>query len=593
MSSCSFSSVCDAYDGGIVPSLNNPLASLSVSNASFIGCCRTRNVECTGTAEVPLNPGRQNETFNGSNTFTWCEWNGSNTTGTNNTHADGVSNGGAICMYNQSSATVSVSHCSFNNCFAYWDGGGILCANIKSVEIENNSFNSCTAQRNAGGGMCVVAITTCVRISGCEFQGCKANYYGGGLYLENFQVIEGCIRTESGEGESACVFDCSFTSCSVTNTHGGGMRCVTVPNQFKMRSTQFISCTAMGYGGGLNFDPNRASASNETIYYYFLFFHECKCKTGSNSYGHDVMYFDRYDLFNSSGNPFKECYTTNTDDQRVCYGYDYSSSGSWKFLHTEKKDWLKDKTLYVSVSGNDLNELCGSNESNPCKTVKKAFEMCEIQISLTITLMEGNHVSEATTVAIGTKKISVIGKGRAESSIGTGALSSVGTLFSVSTGHLGLLHMKVDCNSNANPSSSSVVVVSDGGGSLSLEDVVITTSVSSGDYVMSSSVFVVALSQLLMTDVEIINMNVSKSLFSEPDLSSSSSSSSSLSSSSSSALYLTATASGDSVLANVKVTNVKLTEGDGVVVAKSVKAGEIFGMMSTRTEGGQSGSNCF
>ncbi|KAH7829204.1 uncharacterized protein MONOS_17145 [Monocercomonoides exilis] len=58
--------------------------------------------------------------------------------------------------------------------------------------------------------------------------------------------------------------------------------------------------------------------------------------------------------------------------------------------------------------------------------------------------------------------------------------------------------MKVDCNSNANPSSPSVVVVSDGGGSLSLEDVVITTSVSSGEYVMSSSVFVVPLSQLSM-----------------------------------------------------------------------------------------------
>ncbi|KAH7829224.1 uncharacterized protein MONOS_17149 [Monocercomonoides exilis] len=146
--------------------------------------------------------------------------------------------------------------------------------------------------------------------------------------------------------------------------------------------------------------------------------------------------------------------------------------------------------------------------------------------------------------------------------------------------------MKVDCNSNANPSSPSVVVVSDGGGSLSLEDVVITTS-KTGDYVMSSSVFVVPLSQLSMVDVEIKDMNVSKSLFSEPDLSSSSSSSSSLSSLSSSALYLTATASGDSVLANVKVMNVKLTEGDGVVVAKSVKAGETFGMMSTRTEGGR------
>ncbi|KAH7819444.1 uncharacterized protein MONOS_7142 [Monocercomonoides exilis] len=80
-------------------------------------------------------------------------------------------------------------------------------------------------------------------------------------------------------------------------------------------------------------------------------------------------------------------------------------------------------------------------------------------------------------------------------------------------------------------------------------------------------------------------MNVSKSLFSEPDLPSPSSSSSL----SSSALYLTATASGDSVLANVKVMNVKLTEGDEVVVAKIVKAGETFGIMSTRTEGEQSG----
>ncbi|KAH7814949.1 uncharacterized protein MONOS_16686 [Monocercomonoides exilis] len=215
--------------------------------------------------------------------------------------------------------------------------------------------------------------------------------------------------------------------------------------------------------------------------------------------------------------------------------------------------------------------------------------MCEVQISLAITLMDGNHTSEATTIEIGEKKISVIGKGKDKSSIGTGALSlssAAGALFSVTTGHIGLLHMKVDCNSNLSPSSPSVVVVSDGSGSLSLEDV-ITTSVSSGDYVMSSSVFVVPLSQLSMVDVEIKDMNVAKPLFSELDLSSPSSSS--LSSLSSSALYLTATASGDSVLANVKVTNVKLTEGDGVVVAKSVKAGETFGMMSTRTEGEQSG----
>ncbi|KAH7816135.1 uncharacterized protein MONOS_3123 [Monocercomonoides exilis] len=78
-----------------------------------------------------------------------------------------------------------------------------------------------------------------------------------------------------------------------------------------------------------------------------------------------------------------------------------------------------------------------------------------------------------------------------------------------------------------------------------------------------------------MIDVEIINFNVSKPLFSEPNLSSSSS----LSSLSSSALYLTATASGDRVLANVK-----LTEGDGVVVAKSVNGDETFVVCNTTIE---------
>eukprot|EP00770_Monocercomonoides_exilis_P016234 MONOS_16187.1-p1 / transcript=MONOS_16187.1 / gene=MONOS_16187 / organism=Monocercomonoides_exilis_PA203 / gene_product=unspecified product / transcript_product=unspecified product / location=Mono_scaffold01553:2099-2515(-) / protein_length=139 / sequence_SO=supercontig / SO=protein_coding / is_pseudo=false len=138
--------------------------------------------------------------------------------------------------------------------------------------------------------------------------------------------------------------------------------------------------------------------------------------------------------------------------------------------------------------------------------------MCEVQISLAITLMDGNHTSEATTIEIGEKKISVIGTGKEKSSIGTGALSppsAAGPLFSVTTGHLGLLHMKVDCNSSANPFSPSVAVVYDGSGSLSLEDVVITTS-KTGNYVMSSSVFVVPLSQLSMVGVEITDMNVSK-----------------------------------------------------------------------------------
>ncbi|KAH7814957.1 uncharacterized protein MONOS_12879c2 [Monocercomonoides exilis] len=425
MNSCSFSSVCDAYDGGIVHSLNNPLASLTASNTSFIGCCRTRNVVCEGNADRKLTPGRQNETFNGANSFTWCEWNGSRTTGTNNDYTDVASNGGAICMYGQSNATVSIKHCSFNNCNAFFDGGGIMCANIKSVEIESNYFNSCSAQVNVGGGICVYIISTCVRISKCDFQNCKAKERGGGLFLENFQVSEGCIGEENGEGESACVFDCSFTSCSLTNSWGGGMYCYNIPTAFKMRSIQFISCSATSAGGGLYFYPNQATAPDDKIYCYFLFFHECKCRTTSTPYGHDVEYVDSFNVYLNSGNPFYECYTTNTNEQRMCYAYNYSNAGAWSHQHTEKWNWLKRGILnrFVAVSGGGEEELCGLDESSACRTIGVAVDKSKIQVSLSVTLMGGNHISETATIEIGTKKIIVVGAGIEKSSNGTEANS--------------------------------------------------------------------------------------------------------------------------------------------------------------------------
>ncbi|KAH7829299.1 uncharacterized protein MONOS_12093 [Monocercomonoides exilis] len=322
-------------------------------------------------------------------------------------------------MYNLNSGELSVSHCLFNNCFAYSRGGGIICHTIKSVYIENNVFNACTAQNHYGGGMYAYSILECVRIGGCEFKNCKANSEGGGLRLYSFSVSgSGCIPTENGEGESACVFDCSFTSCSVTNTIGGGMYCVTVPaTQFKMSTIQFISCFALSNGGGLCLHPNRETAPDNKLYCFFLFFHDCKCRSASTPYGHDAIYYDNNNLYLDSGNPFYECYTTNTDDKRMCYAHNYANAGAWTFDQTSKKDWLKDKTLYVSVNGNDSFELCGANETYPCLTVKKAFEMCEVQISLAITLMEGKHQSEATTIEIGSKKISVIGTGENSSSL--------------------------------------------------------------------------------------------------------------------------------------------------------------------------------
>ncbi|KAH7817882.1 uncharacterized protein MONOS_16280 [Monocercomonoides exilis] len=509
MSGCTFSSVLDVCDGGIVPSLNSPSSSLAASNTSFVGCYRSQNVVVSGSEGNPSKPARQNQTDNGANSFTWCEWNGSNTTGTSNSYTDGVSSGGAINMYNLGSGTLSVKFCSFNNCYAYYAGGGIFCYSINSIKIENNSFNACTAKNNAGGGINVGYISECVRIGGCEFQNCKASGTGGGLDLYNFNVSgSSCIGTESDNGESACVFECFFTSCSLTGSSGGGLLCESVPAAFKMRSLQFISCSAVSYGGGFWFNPSRSTAPSNNIYCYFFFFHDCSC-SNSTPYGHDVYFRDANNLF-SSYNPFYESYTTNSNDKRVCY------NGN-SLQHTEKKDWLKEgmKDRYVGASGDDANNLCGMSEAAPCKTVGHAVGSSMAQLSSTITVLSGKHVSEEATISVGDKKISVLGRGKAVSVIGTNSLSSTSpTLFSISSGQLEVGHVGIDHNATRSPSPS-VFVVSVGSGTLSLEDVLINSSTSGGSG-MTKCVFEVELRQLKTIDVEIENMKVSQLLFVEP-----------------------------------------------------------------------------
>ncbi|KAH7818030.1 uncharacterized protein MONOS_12307 [Monocercomonoides exilis] len=562
MSGCTFSSVWDVYDGGIVPSLNSPSSSLAASNTSFVRCYRSQNVAISGSEGNPSKPARQQIADNGANSFTWCVWNGSNTTGTTNSYTDRASNGGAINMYNLAAGTLSVKFCSFNDCYAYAYGGGIFCYSINSVKIENNSFNACTAQNLAGGGMHAESISSCVRISGCEFHKCTAKDCGGGLYLDYFNVSEtGCIREENGGGESAGVFDCSFTSCSLTNAAGGGMYCYGVPAAFKMRSMQFISCNAASTGGGLYFDPYQPTAPSNNIYCYFFFFHDCSCNS-LTPYGHDVCFSDYYNLF-SSNNPFYESYTTNSDNRRVYY--DYYNGNNLVSQHTEKKDWLKNKTIYVGENGNDSNELCGINETKPCKTIGYCVNKCNDIASFGISVLVGRHASEAATINVGEKKISVVGKGKAVSVIGTNSLSiSSTTLFSISSGQLKVGHVGIDHNATRSPSPS-VFVVSVGSGTLSLEDVVINSSTSGGSGI-SSSVLEVALRQLKMIDVEIKNMKILQPLFSEP--------------------LSTGSASGESVLGNVTIRNVnRTTEGDGVVMTKSVKGGETFVVWNTTMEG--------
>ncbi|KAH7822730.1 uncharacterized protein MONOS_7802 [Monocercomonoides exilis] len=134
-----------------------------------------------------------------------------------------------------------------------------------------------------------------------------------------------------------------------------------------------------------------------------------------------MVYYDYYSVYLSQNNPFYECYTTNTDEKRVCYGY---WTSDWAYQHTDKKDWLKFKTIYVGVSVDDTNNLYGMTETAPCKTVGQAVWVSMVQLISTITVLGGKHVSEEKTISVGEKKIIITGRGKTVSVIGTSALST-------------------------------------------------------------------------------------------------------------------------------------------------------------------------
>ncbi|KAH7820980.1 uncharacterized protein MONOS_14794 [Monocercomonoides exilis] len=117
------------------------------------------------------------------------------------------------------------------------------------------------------------------------------------------------------------------------------------------------------------------------------------------------------------------------------------------YQHTEKKEWLKEgmKDRYVGVGGSDSSNLCGMSEASPCKTVGHAVGSSMGQLSSTITVLGGRHVSEGATISVGEKKISVEGKGKAVSVIGTNSLfSPATTLLSIYSGQLEMGHVQID-----------------------------------------------------------------------------------------------------------------------------------------------------
>ncbi|KAH7819439.1 uncharacterized protein MONOS_15349 [Monocercomonoides exilis] len=111
--------------------------------------------------------------------------------------------------------------------------------------------------------------------------------------------------------------------------------------------------------------------------------------------------------------------------------------GNGAYQHTEKKEWLSVgmKDRCDGVDGSDASNLCGMNETAQCNSVGHAVGSSKAQLNSTITVLCGRHVSEGTTISVGEKKISVLGRGKTVNVIRMSALYSI-TLFSVMMGQL-------------------------------------------------------------------------------------------------------------------------------------------------------------
>ena len=179
-------------------------------------------------------------------------------------HGGGVRGSGA-------STTLAVTNCTFSNCKAANDGGGICYVKTlvdcdftdcqagrfgggsdRSKLAVECSFDNCSAN-DSGGGAALYATDDVVR--DCTFYQCYASNYGGGVQgTDRKGIVDGCLFTEckadvNGGGGDALgmVTNCIFTSCTARDCAGG------ICNTAKVSGSTFIGCLAENkWGGGIH-----------------------------------------------------------------------------------------------------------------------------------------------------------------------------------------------------------------------------------------------------------------------------------------------------------------------------------------------------
>lgn len=220
-------------------------------------------------------------------------------------------------------AILSLSNCSFVNCTAYDQGGGVFhrvnddydtqttmknctfenCearaaggfeSDARHVTVEYSSFKNCIATQRNGGGMNIYSINraspaasvrSTVTIKGCTFENChayntSADGNGGGFRSTAVETtVENCTftNTSARQGGAISASNTNATKLTVTGTtitggsatqKGGGIFCnalvVHIGKEGSETDTSIDNCTAGISGGGI-FHERGGIASSITL----------------------------------------------------------------------------------------------------------------------------------------------------------------------------------------------------------------------------------------------------------------------------------------------------------------------------------------
>ncbi|KAH7831779.1 uncharacterized protein MONOS_1931 [Monocercomonoides exilis] len=274
-----------------------------------------------------------------------------------------------------------------------------------SASFEDDTFEGCRTDAGSGGALSVKSSLVLLNVTRCNFTGCYAYTGGGAIDATNSKgamVIETFFLNNTAETQGGSYNMVGNNECSLTR------KCLFKNSQV--------------------YEQGRGSAFCLSVYSNYF---PTSCLGSDDGNGGQAQVMDCHANVNITSTPFKESYTTNTNEKRLF------NMGTGKY----EKDWLPTTkklftSCFVSTSGNDGDELCGLSDESGCRTISHSLGKCMTQFESMIFLGKGTHTSEEGEISAGNRELSVRGEGVEETVVSTNSMENGDSLLSVTSGRV-------------------------------------------------------------------------------------------------------------------------------------------------------------